>query len=353
MEASAMWLIALRDLQWRRRRFAIAVGATALVFALTLVLAGAGRGMRAEASRIVAEIGADAWLVPAGTTGPFTASSVLPASSVEIVANVDGVASADPFVFLRYALGDRGPLDVNVLGYRPTGLGSPDVDRGRALESAGEVVVDDTLGIAVGDTIQLGDRRMTVVGVAGGVTFNFGLPTVFASIDDVQALAFAGQPFVTAVVTQGVPASVPAGLRLLTNADVVADARRPMKAGLQTVDFINLLLWLIAAGIVGSIVYLSALERVRDFAVLKATGASNSSLLATLVVQAIVLSLAAALLAVVLARFLEPGFPFSIETSLTAYLSLPVIAIAVGLLASLAGLRRALRVDPALAFGGR
>ena len=30
-----MWLIPLRDLQWRRRRFAIAVVATGLVFALT------------------------------------------------------------------------------------------------------------------------------------------------------------------------------------------------------------------------------------------------------------------------------------------------------------------------------
>ena len=348
-----MWLIALRDLQWRRKRFVIAVIATALVFALTLLLAGAGRGMQAEASRIVGEIGADAWVVPAGTSGPFTASSVMPASSAETVAAIDGVTRADPFVFLRYALGDRQPEDVNVLGYRPGGLGAPDVDRGRALERAGEAVVDDALGIDVGDTIQLGDRRLAVVGVAGGVSFNFGLPTVFAALDDVQALAFAGQPLATAVVTEGVPASVPAGMRLLTNSEVLNDARRPMRSGQQTIEFINLLLWLIAAGIVGSIVYLSALERVRDFAVLKAIGASNRALLVGLVVQAIVLSLAAALVAVVLARFLEPGFPISIETSLVAYLSLPAIAVAVGLVASLAGLRRALRVDPALAFGSR
>jgi putative ABC transport system permease protein len=35
-----------------------------------------------------------------------------------------------------------------------------------------------------------------------------------------------------------------------------------------------------------------------------------------------------------------------------AYVALPVIAIVVGLLASGAGLRRAVAVDPALAFGG-
>ena len=37
---------------------------------------------------------------------------------------------------------------------------------------------------------------------------------------------------------------------------------------------------------------------------------------------------------------------------MSAYLLLPVIAIAIGLLASVAGLRRAVTVDPALAFGG-
>ena len=36
-----MWLVSLRDLQWRRRRFLIAVVATALVFAMSLLMAGA------------------------------------------------------------------------------------------------------------------------------------------------------------------------------------------------------------------------------------------------------------------------------------------------------------------------
>jgi putative ABC transport system permease protein len=35
-----------------------------------------------------------------------------------------------------------------------------------------------------------------------------------------------------------------------------------------------------------------------------------------------------------------------------AYVLLPAVAITIGLLASLAGLRRVVAVDPALAFGG-
>jgi hypothetical protein len=35
-----MWRLGLRDLQWRRRRFTVAVAATVLVFAMTLLFAG-------------------------------------------------------------------------------------------------------------------------------------------------------------------------------------------------------------------------------------------------------------------------------------------------------------------------
>jgi putative ABC transport system permease protein len=36
----------------------------------------------------------------------------------------------------------------------------------------------------------------------------------------------------------------------------------------------------------------------------------------------------------------------------SAFVFLPVIAVVIGLLASVAGMRRAVTVDPALAFGG-
>src|SRR3954464_9494113 len=77
-ECRRMLLIALRDLQWRRRRFIIAVLATSLRFALTLLLSGPATGLRGEASRAVRSFDAGAWFVPEGTSGPFTASSLLP-----------------------------------------------------------------------------------------------------------------------------------------------------------------------------------------------------------------------------------------------------------------------------------
>lgn len=347
-----MLLIALRDLQWRRRRFLIAVLATSLVFALTLLLSGAGHGLRDEATRTVGSFAADAWLVPEGTSGPFTASSVLPESAADDVAGLDGVEQADPFLYMRSTFGGSDPIDVNVIGYRVGGLGAPEPDEGRAPRRQGEALVDSGLSADVGETVDIGGRRFRVTGLAGDVSFSFGVATVYVPIADVQALIFGGQPLASAIVTRGQPDAAPEGMALLTNDQVVVDMRRPMASGLQTIDFINALLWLIAAGIIGSIVYLSALERGRDFAVMKATGAGNGPLLAGLALQALVLSIASAAVAVVLARPLKAGFPFDIDIPTSAYVVLLIVALVVGLIASLAGLRRAVRVDPALAFGG-
>jgi putative ABC transport system permease protein len=347
-----MLLIALRDLQWRRRRFLIAVLAASLVFALTLLLAGAANGLRQEASRTVDSFDADAWFVPAGSSGPFTSSSMFPESTADDLAELDGVERADPLLYMRSTFGASDPEDVNVLGLRTGGLGTPEPDEGRPAAASGEAVVDAGLGADVGDSVDVGGGRFEVVGVADRISFNFGVATVYLPIEDVQGLVLRGQPLATAVVTEGRPADVPEGLTVLDDDDVAADMRRPMASGLQTIDFINALLWLIAAGIIGSIVYLSALERARDFAVMKATGAANGPLLAGLALQALILSVASAVVAVVLARPLRAGFPFTVEVPGSAYVVLLVVAMVVGLLASLAGLRRAVHVDPALAFGG-
>ena len=113
-----------------------------------------------------------------------------------------------------------------------------------------------------------------------------------------------------------------------------------------------MLLWIVAACIIGSIVYLTALERTRDFAVFKAVGTSSASVGAGLALQAVILALVSALLATVLGSLLAPLFPLPVSIPARAFIALPVVAIVVGLLASLVGLRRAVKVSPSAAFGG-
>lgn len=108
----------------------------------------------------------------------------------------------------------------------------------------------------------------------------------------------------------------------------------------------------VAALIVGSLIYLSALERTRDFAVFKALGVTTSVVLAGLALQAVLLAVASAALGGVLALVLGPLFPMLVAVTASAFALLLLTAVAIGLLASLAGLRHAVAVDPVLAFGG-
>lgn len=346
-----MWLLSVRDLQWRRRRFLIAVVATSLIFALTLLVTGTSKGIDHEVVRIVNSFHADRWLVDEGATGPFTSTRPLSQDVVDDIAGRPGVDEAASVVLFRGTLAGHPPTDVNLIGFEPGALGAPTIDEGSEARAPGEAVVDVSLGLEVGDTIDLIGVEREVVGTARGVTFFYGIPTVFVPLADLQEMAFGGLPLVTTVITRGVPESLPDGVVALTGSQVEEDLRRPTENGKSTVDFIRILLWLTAAGIIASIVYLTSLERVRDVAVLKATGAPNRVLVGSLVVQAMVLSLGSAVVAIPLAYLFSPGLEFDVILTATDYLTLAGAAVVIGGLASLAGLRRALAVDPALAFG--
>jgi putative ABC transport system permease protein len=139
---------------------------------------------------------------------------------------------------------------------------------------------------------------------------------------------------------------------MLTNSAVAVDLSRPVAQAKQTISLVRWLLWIVAAGIIGAIVYLSALERTTEFAVLKAIGVSTRDVVLGLVSQAVLLAALAVALAVLLETAAAPAAAMSVEVPTLSYLTLPLLALVVGVAASGLALRRALRIDPALAFAG-
>ena len=171
-------------------------------------------------------------------------------------------------------------------------------------------------------------------------------------IKGAQQMSYSSQPIVSSIGIRGTPTQIPNGYRVIDRAGAVDDLMRPMTAAVGAITFIAVLLWVVAALIVGSVIYLSALERTRDFAVLKAVGVSTRAVLAGLCLQAVIVAVVAAVLGGLLSLVLGPLFPMRVVVPTSAFLLLPVIGVLIGLLASAAGLRRAVTIDPALAFGG-
>jgi putative ABC transport system permease protein len=341
--------VTLRDLQWRARRFVVAGLGAAMVFALTLVLAGLESSFSTESRHVVDAIGADSWVVQSGVESVFASVSVVPVSAARTL----GTPHADPIWLSHHSVRvDGSLLDVELVGYRPWGLGQPPLVEGRLPTALGEVVADTALGVPVGSSFPLAAHEVRVVGRTDGLTINAGQPLLFVRLHDAQQVLAGGADVASALVMKGVPDSVPAGLAVRSKEQTRQDLLRPLAGAISSLKAMLVLLWLVAAMVIGSVVYLSALERRRDFAVYKATGWSTRSLAAGLALQAALLATVAALVGVVVAQLLLPLFPMNFDVPPAARALLPVVGLVVGLVSSAAGLRKAVGVEPAMAFGG-
>jgi putative ABC transport system permease protein len=342
-------LIALRDLQHRRRRFAISILAVGVVFGIALLLSGLSAAFGNEARRVVHGFEADAWVIEAGSPGPFSTAGLQPAANADLIAAVDGVEAVAPVLATGGTIREQS---TNVLGVDFAFGFGPDLADGDLPSAPFEVVADSALGLDTDDRFDLAGQTWTVVGVTEGQRFYAGVPVVFAPYADVRDTLLEGLPAASSFVVRGTPTGpMPDGLRVVDDAFAVASLVRPVESAIDTIDAVRVLLWIVAAGIIGSIVYLSVLERLRDIAVLKAIGSSTASILGGLFVQAAVVALAATLLAYVVAVALGPRFPMVVELPASGMLLAPVVALVIAGVASLVGIRRAMSVDPALAFG--
>jgi putative ABC transport system permease protein len=199
---------AMRDLQWRKRRFAIAIVGTGLVFAMTLVLTGLANGFRVEATRTVDSLQLDAFLIKSGATGPFLGSAAFPATAATM--RLPGVSVAAPLVYGSATMPDGDSArSVNVFGAPQGGPGIPTLSDGRAPAATDEVAVSDRMDKPVGDTVEIGSLPLRIVGIVDDSTALGGQPNIFLTTAGAQKLLFSGQSLITSMGLRGTPAEVP------------------------------------------------------------------------------------------------------------------------------------------------
>lgn len=344
-----MILLTFRDLVYRKTRFIVVTILGAVVFALLFVMTGLVNQFNLEPAETVEQFGADEWVLPAGVTAPFTSVSVMPAIALDAV----DAETKSPVVITRSSVSDGGtPEEVVLIGFVPGGLGAPVVVDGRAPDADGEAALEETLGIDVGAEITVSGEPFTVVGLTEDTTVLAGIPFTYLVLPEAQMLAFTSTEVISSVLVAGELAPLPDGLSSLPSDEVVDQTLQPLEGAIASIDLVRALLWIVAAIIVGAVVYLSALDRQRDFAVLKAVGASNRSLLGSLALQAVLIALGAVLLAAVIQIFLAPQFPLPVTVPTSAFWQLPLLAVVMALAAGAIGMRKVLRSDPSQAFAG-
>ncbi len=345
----SLWL-AVADLRFRLRRFVVAMGAAGVVLALLLLMTGVVNELDREPSVTTETIGATTWLLPEGINSPFTSNATF---DEDVVARVVSDDTVRPALIARLPVTiDGETIDAILIGHAPDGPGLPRAADGRAATAAGEVAIASFAGAHVGDTIGLGSTEVEVTGTLEGTTLFAGMPLVFTPIDAARDLVAGGRPVVSAVLVDGSVDLAPDGLHTLSRAEIIAEAKGPVERPILTLHLVQVLLAIVAAMIIGAVVYLASLERTRDVAVLRAVGTPGSMLALGVAAQALVVATVAAALAVALEVALAPVFPLTVHLTVADFVLLIVVAVVVAVASSYLAIRRTLRIDPSEAFAG-
>ena len=211
MGAGVMILLTIRDLAHRFVRFVVVVVLAAVVFALLFVMSGLVEQFNREPYDTTAAIGGSAWVLAEGVSGPFTASSSLPASAI---GTIDAEVKS-PVVAARSSLEHGGSgEEIVVVGHVPEALGAPPVAEGRTAAAAGEIVLDKSLGIDVGEHVEVAGQPFEVVGLSRDTTILAGIPLTFMTLEDAQRLIFRSTDVVSGFLVDGDVGEVPAGTEL-------------------------------------------------------------------------------------------------------------------------------------------
>jgi putative ABC transport system permease protein len=234
------------------------------------------------------------------------------------------------------------------------GIGTPkNVSEGSGVPEGNKVVVPERFGADLGDTFDINGAEFEVGGVVPSAALFAGAHVVYMTDEAAQALYLGDQRVWTMLLVRsdGVP-EMPEWLTAFDRDGATEDLLRPVANALDSVNLIMVLLWIVAALIVASVVYITTLERTRDIAVFKATGVGTGAIAVGICAQAVATALTSALIGAVIALFAQSRFPMEIVIPASALWTLPLLAILVGIVAGLVGVRRSVKIDPATAFGG-
>ena len=343
---------------------------------------------------------ADVWVMdPAVASAEQTTN--MPASALDRVRSVDGVLSAVPLALgaadARFPNGRSQPFQIIgvddatlsgvpglIDGGSPIVLRSPDaviVDPGGTegkletpLLEADQWPIQPHLNapmrpLRAGDELLVNDNRVRIAGTSEALPRYPPRPLLYTTFSNADRILLPERhrlTFVLATAAPGVASNELAariqartGLKARTSDDFKADTVRWFLVNSEDVGDIGAMLSLamsVGFGITGVMLYMFTTEALRQYAVLKAMGATSRLLLAMIFVQAGVCALLGTglglgLCAIVGQVAMEAEYPFRMMwfTPLIG----GVMVVLVSVVAAAISVRPVLRLEPAVVFAGR
>ncbi|MGH9280051.1 MAG: ABC transporter permease, partial [Acidimicrobiales bacterium] len=319
------------------------------------------------------------------------------ASLVDTVRAVDGVKVAEGTVmgFARLVAKDGEPIGNPAMGAPALGgnwtdtkeLNPFNLVEGQPPRADNEVVIDKKSAtdgkLAVGDTtialVQGPPQQVRISGIAkfGSVDSPGGASTVLFPTPVAQRLI--GEPgkfsSVDSVADEGLSQTelvariqrvIPTGTEVLTGEEITEESQSEIRQGLSFFSTFLLVFAVVALLVGGFFIYntfsITVAQRTRENGLLRALGASRRQVLASVILEALVIGIVAALVGMVAGLFVASGLKamlsglgfdlpaggvvFTPGTALTAI----VVGVLVTVVASLSPARQAAKVPPIAAM---
>ncbi|MDP3541019.1 MAG: ABC transporter permease [Elusimicrobiota bacterium] len=381
--------LAIRDVSYHRGRFILTSVGLGLLVGVVMSMGGIYRGLVADALSFSRAARADLWIVQQDTNGPFAAVSRIPEDIRYRIAAVPGVLEAAPLSFQTIQIDRRGkPFRFFLVGYDLGSFGGPpEIIAGRPIRRKRyELVAGEGMKLALGERLRLGLHDYTVVGITGKIVSSGGDPAAYVSLPDAQDIQFksdndairnerrrqaagrggAGVPsthIVNAVVARLAPGADPGEVaarigrwnhfRAITDEEQGRIITKGMieKARMQ-LGLFRVILVVISGVIISLIIYTSTLDKIRTIATLKLIGSPSSLIVGMILQQSLMMGFIAYGIGWTMLLLTYEKFPRRIILEAFDLQVLFAIIMAICVLASFAGIRKALKVEPAEALGG-
>lgn len=370
--------IARKNLFHDKIRFIITlIGVT---FSVVLIFAQVGvyLGFMRNASNIIDHLPADIWVTSKDSPN-FDWSQPFPEGNLNKAKGIRGIEWAEKMVFAwaMMKLPNGGTEQVEMIGFNPnSGIGAPwSMKEGSVKDVKGgkHIIVDESvykkLGeIRMGDSREIMNKKVKVVGISKGIKSLTTAPYVFTSYDTAKELAsYIGENHTSFILIKVAGGSdkkdvvrmlkerLP-GVSVYTKEEFSYRTRyywtvsTGMGMGFLITAFLGFIIGMV---IVGQTIYTSTVEHIREFGTLKAIGAKNSFIYRIILEQAVVNAVIGYITGFIAMKFLLKGYQKTgIDMVIPEYLMVSVFFLTVLMCvsASVISIRKVTKIDPVMVF---
>jgi putative ABC transport system permease protein len=378
--------LAIKDIGHSLSKFIITAISVGVLLGIVIIMIGVYRGMVFDAKVLVDDIKADIWVVQQDTLGPFAQTSKVHEDLKNQISYQNGIKSADAITFQTFQMENRyGDFKVMLVGYDPFGkiavIDKRKLIEGRLIQKQHyEIVVSKKTNYKLGEKIKLGRDYFTVVGITKDTVSNGGDYLIFTSLKDAEILQFTytnerirsddyrgikgGNPhLVNAIIAktkQGYdPKSVALNIEKTTHKKVFTKQeqktlllQKVIKKSSKQIGMFTVILIIVSVIIIALIIYTMTLEKIKEISIMKLIGIPNFTISKMIIQETVVLGFLAFISGNVFAHLIGGVFPKRIVLLTNDAVSLFIVILISSIFASLFGIYKVIKTDPAEAIAG-